>query len=259
MDQGDRSFHDHFSSVAGRYAGFRPSYPAALFDYLATIVPTDSAVWECACGSGQATVDLAARFQKVFATDASPEQVGSAPARPNIQYSVALAEQSGLPSASVRLITVAQALHWFDFNRFFAEAKRVLMANGVLAAWAYGVNGVEGAEINQLVQDFYSNVVGPFWPPERKFVEDGYRTISFPFNEVAPPAFRMETRWTMEQLLGYFSTWSATNAFIKSTGRDPLPAFAAGLQRLWPDANSPRLITWPLSVRIGRVAPASYG
>jgi ubiquinone/menaquinone biosynthesis C-methylase UbiE len=245
-------FHDHFSAVAKRYADFRPLYPATLFDYLATLAPRSSLVWDCACGNGQATLDLAARFDRVVATDASREQIAAATPRSNVEYRVAPAEQSGLPDESVALITVAQALHWFDLERFYAEAKRVLRPTGVLATWAYGVDEVEGDRVNQLVQEYYSATVGPYWPPERKLVEDGYRTIPFPFAEITAPMFRMEARWTLDQLLGYFSTWSATNRYIKATGRNPLEPLSAELSRVWGDATSPRLVTWPLTLRAGR-------
>src|SRR5215471_5977227 len=155
-----QSFHDHFSDVAKRYADFRPHYPATLFDFLATLAPRNSLVWDCACGNGQATLDLARRFSRVVATDASSEQIASAKPHPNVEYRVAPAEQSGLSNGAVALITVAQALHWFDFDRFYAEAKRVLAPNGVLAAWAYGINEVEGEAVNELVQNFYSKIVG---------------------------------------------------------------------------------------------------
>jgi SAM-dependent methyltransferase len=250
------TFHDHFSGVASRYADFRPHYPAGLFDYLATLAPRDLVVWDCACGNGQATLDLAQHFDRVIATDASKEQIASATPHPHVEYRVAPAEQSGLPDASAGLITVAQALHWFDLDRFYAEAKRVLRPSGVLAAWAYGINEVEGNRVNELVQNFYSRTVGPYWPPERKLVESGYRTIPFPFTELAPPAFRMEARWTLEQLLGYFSTWSATNRFIKATGCNPLEPLSEALVRVWGEANSPRLIVWPLSLRLGRTSLA---
>jgi SAM-dependent methyltransferase len=226
-------FHDHFSAVANRYADFRPHYPSGLFDYIATLVPQNSVVWDCACGNGQATLDLA-----------------SATPHPKIVYRVALAEQSGLLDQSVALVTVAQALHWFDFDRFYAEVKRVLTPDGVIAVWAYGINTVEGEDANQLVQDFYARTVGPYWPQERRLVEQGYRTIPFPFAELTPPAFRMEAHWTLDQLLGYFSTWSSTNRYIKANGRNPLEPLAAELKRVWRD--SPRQIIWPLSLRIGR-------
>jgi len=245
-------FHDHFSGVADRYADFRPRYPAALFDYLATLAPSSSAVWDCACGNGQATFDLAARFEKVIATDASREQIAAAMSHPKIEYRVAPAEQSGLHDKSVALVTVAQAVHWFDFDRFYAGVNRALRPNGVIAVWAYGIANVEGDAVNELALDFYANTVGPYWPPERALVEAGYRTIPFPFVEITPPVFQMEANWTLDQLLGYFSTWSATNRYIKGTGRNPLEPLAAALKRVWGAAESPRRIVWPLSLRIGR-------
>jgi ubiquinone/menaquinone biosynthesis C-methylase UbiE len=245
-------FHDHFSSVANRYADFRPRYPSELFDYLATLVPRTSPVWDCACGNGQASVDLAARFDRVIATDASKEQIASATPNPRIEYRVAPGEQSGLPDKTIGLVTVAQALHWFNFDRFYAEVKRVSTPNAVIAVWAYGITTVESDAVNQLVQHFYADTVGPYWPPERKEIETGYRTIPFPFAEITPPAFHMAAHWTLEQLLGYFSTWSATSRYIKATGRNPLEPLAAELAQVWGDANHRRQIAWPLVVRMGR-------
>jgi len=247
-------FHDHFSRVAARYADFRPRYPAALFDHLATLVARESTVWDCAAGNGQATFDLAAHFDRVIGTDASREQIAAATSDPRIEYRVAPAEQSGLPERSVALVTVAQALHWFDFDRFYAEAKRVLTMNGVIAVWAYGINTVEGNAVNRIIQEFYAKTVGPYWPPERRFVEEGYRTIPFPFVEITTPAFRMEARWTLHQLLGYFSTWSATNRYIKTTGRNPLESLATDLMRVWGDTGVSRSVLWPLSIRVGRMS-----
>ncbi len=255
MNQSQTSgkFSDHFSSVAARYADFRPHYPPALFDFLVTLVPRHSSVWDCACGNGQATSDLATRFSRVFATDASGEQIASATPHPNVEYRVALAEQSGLPAGSVQLVTIAQALHWFDWSRFYPEVQRVISRGGAIAAWAYGMNQIEGEAANQIVQHFYSNIVGPFWPPERKLVEEGYRSIPFPFEEVTAPPFSMQAQWTLEQLLGYFSTWSATNRLIKSTGQSPIPSLAAALEKVWTPPGSLRTVTWPLSVRVGRL------
>lgn len=247
------TFPDHFSDVASRYADFRPHYPAELFDYLATLVPRHSCVWDCAAGNGQATRGLAERFARVIATDASAEQIASAPQLPNAEFRVALAEASGLPDASVSLVTVAQALHWFDLPRFYAEVDRVLRPGGVLAVWAYGINRVDGAEVDAIAQDYYANTLDAYWPPSRRLVESGYRTLTFPFAEISPPDFRMETRWTLSHLLGYYSTWSATNRYIKATGRNPLGALAEKLSPLWGEGRS-RLVVWPLSIRIGRKA-----
>lgn len=246
------TFQDHFSGVAGRYADFRPRYPAELFDWLATLVPREATVWDCAAGNGQASLDLARCFDRVVATDASAEQIASAPRRPRVEFRVALAEDSGLPDASVGLVTVAQALHWFDLPRFYAEAGRVLQSGGVLAAWDYGVNRVEGAEVDRLVQDFYGRTLGPFWPPSRQLVESGYRTLPFPFAEFAAPEFFMEANWPLDRLLGYFGTWSATTRYIQANGRNPLEALAPELARAWGDAAAPRRVAWPLSLRVGR-------
>lgn len=248
-----QSFHDHFSGVAGRYADYRPQYPAELFDFLSTVADGDAPVWDCACGNGQASVGLARHFGNIIATDASKEQVGAATPHSAIEYRVAPAEQSGLPDQAVGLVTVAQAAHWFDFDRFYGEVKRVLRPGGVIAVWAYGILVVEDDESDRIARDFYANTVGPYWPPERVLVEEGYRTIPFPFSEITPPAFRMETRWTLDQLLGYFSSWSATSRYIKATGQNPLTLLRAELGEAWGDPAVAKRIVWPLSIRVGRV------
>ncbi len=247
-----KPFSDHFSSVSGAYADFRPRYPSALFEWLAGIVPDRALAWDCACGSGQASIDLADRFEGVIATDASESQLAGARPHPRITYRTAPAEDSGLPDGSVDLIAVAQALHWFDLPRFYAEARRVLKSGGVLAAWSYGIQTVAGDDANALVGHFYHDVVGAYWPPERKLVEAGYRTMDFPFTEWQAPAFEMCVDWPLARLLGYFSSWSATGRYIKARGEDPVAALAEDLGQVWGDPLSPRKVTWPLALRAGR-------
>lgn len=247
------SFSDHFSAVAASYAGFRPTYPPALFAWLANSAPARGLAWDCAAGSGQASRGLAEYFDQVVATDASRAQIDAASPHPKIEYRVAAADDSGLPDASVDLVSVAQALHWFDLEPFYAEARRVLKPGGVLAVWTYGVLEVEGEEINRRVQSFYRDSVGPYWPPERIHVESGYRTLPFPFAETAAPAFDMETRWTLPELLGYFRSWSATARHIAATGRDPVAELAAQLEEIWGPPQQRRLEKWPLALRVGRV------
>lgn len=249
------TFPDHFSHVAARYADFRPRYPGALFEHLATLVRPDAAVWDCAAGNGQAARGLAENFARVVATDASAGQIASATPHPRIEYRVALAEQSGLSDASVQLVTVAQALHWFDLDRFYAEVKRVLSPGGVLAVWCYGINELDGEEVNAIVHEFYAGTVGPYWPPSRLIVEAGYRTLPFPFPELEAPTLRMEAKWTLEQTLGYFSTWSATSRYIAANGTNPIEPLAKQLAAVWGDARVPRRVTWPLAMRVGRNGP----
>lgn len=232
---------------------YRPGYPEALFEWLAGVAPDRGLAWDCACGNGQATLGLAKRFKRVVGTDASEAQIAAAPRKAgNVDWRVAAAEASGLGEGVVDLVTVAQALHWFHLNNFYAEARRVLRPAGVLAVWSYGLNTVKGAEINERVQDFYENVVGPYWPPERKIVESGYRILEFPFAELKVPAFAMDTHWTLPQLLGYFRTWSATSRYIAERGHDPVERLGGELAETWGDPAQARLVSWPLSLRVGR-------
>ena len=253
------SFKDHFSRLAAQYSAYRPLYPASLFDYLAHCCPQRHAVWDCACGTGQATLALAERFDTVIATDASQQQVSAATPHPNVTYRVAPAEQSGIESGSLDLVTVAQALHWFNLDAFYGEVRRVLKPTGVLAVWTYGVLHVEGAAVDELVQEFYYDIVGPYWPPERRHVEEGYQSLAFPFEALSPPPFNMEEQWERTHLLGYMRTWSATARYVDKNGADPVAALEEKLAPLWPQASSRRKVTWPLALRVGRTRGASRG
>ena len=245
------SFKDHFSRLAAQYSAYRPSYPAALFDYLAQCCPERRCAWDCACGTGQASVALAERFEKVIATDASQQQVAAALPHTNVTYRVATAEQSGIESSSLDLVTVAQALHWFNLAAFYGEAQRVLKDSGILAVWTYGVLHVDDAATDALVQEFYYDVVGPYWPPERRFVEEGYRGLTFPFAELSPPTFNMEEHWERAHLLGYLRTWSATARYVEEKQVDPVAALEKKVAPLWPQAAERRKVTWPLALRVG--------
>lgn len=247
-------FADHFSAIAAEYARYRPRYPDALFEWLASVTPGHALAWECAAGNGQATLGLAGRFERVIATDASAAQLAAAPAHRRVEYRVAPAERSGLPARSADLVAVAQALHWFPLEAFYAEARRVLRPDGVLAAWTYGAQRVDVPAVTDLVQRFYTEVVGPYWAPERRFVETGYRTLPFPFVELAAPPFELEAHWSLAELLGYLRTWSATARYVSLHGHDPVADLAAEVAAHWGDPACPRRITWPLSVRAGRAA-----
>ena len=245
-------FHDHFSGHAGDYARFRPTYPAALYAFLAGAVDACELAWDCATGSGQAAVGLAEHFARVIATDASGPQIAHAATHPRVDYRVAEATASGLPAASVDLVTVAQALHWFDNAAFYTEVRRVAKPDGVCAAWGYGLMRVTPA-VDAVVEHFYRDVVGPYWPPERAYLDAGYRTLAFPFPEFAAPAFSMTATWPLADLLGYLATWSAAKRYAKVVGVDPLERVATDLARAWGPAHAPRAITWPLYLRVGRV------
>lgn len=241
----------HFSGVSADYARFRPRYPADLFAYLAGLAPARDVAWDCGTGSGQAAVTLAEHFEVVIATDLSAEQVAHATPHPRVRYLVAAAERSGVADASVSLVTVAQALHWFDPASFAQEVRRVLRPSGVLAAWGYGRVQVDGPSVQRVLDAFYSGTVGRYWPAERRLVEEGYRSLALPVSEREAPCFRMEADLTLGELLGYVGTWSATQRHRRATGEDPLPALARELSREWGEEDRRRAVRWPLTLRVG--------
>jgi len=246
--QSTHSFKDHFSGHAASYAEARPTYPQDLFRFLVELSPAGDCAWDCATGSGQAACALSAYFDRVVATDASEEQIREARANDRVEYRVAPAEVSGLASDSIGLITVAQALHWFDIDRFFEEAQRVLMPAGVLAVWCYGHCSV-ATEVDGLLRDIYASV-DDYWPPERDIVESKYSDIVMPLAEIACPSFSMKTEWTVQQMMAYIRTWSASQAAMRATGNDPLAEFAAELERRW--GSQSRTVVWPITLRAGR-------
>lgn len=243
------SFKDYFSAQAADYVKFRPSYPQELFDYLGSIAPSRQLAWDCATGNGQAAVGLASVFDRVIATDASEKQIANAQPHERVEYRVAPAENSGIKSGTVDLIMVAQALHWFDLDRSYAEARRVLKPNGVLAASAYNLLRIEPA-INEIVNRYYHEVVGPFWPPERKLVEN-FADLPFPFHEIEPRKFEMTEEWNLDHLVGCLRTWSSTQRFIAARGSDPLQEINDDLRNAWGDPQQKRKVMWPLVLRIG--------
>jgi SAM-dependent methyltransferase len=247
------SFPDHFSGVAGSYAEHRPRYPRQLFAWLAGLAAHRQLAWDCATGSGQAAVGLSEDFDRVVGTDASEAQIAAAVAHPRVEYRVAPAESSGLASGSADLVTVGQALHWFDRPAFYAEARRVLRPDGVMAVWTYGLSSLGDPRADSVLRRFYSETVGPYWPPERALVDAGYRTIEFPFDEIRPPDIEMEARWPLAAFLGYVGTWSAVTRFRAERGFDPVAGLAEELQVHWEDPASTRRIRWPLAIRAGRV------
>jgi ubiquinone/menaquinone biosynthesis C-methylase UbiE len=245
-------FHDHFSEGAAQYATFRPTYPAALFEWLAAHTARHDLAWDCATGNGQAARGLAAHYTRVIGTDASARQLAQAIAHPGIEYRTASGENSGLPDASVDAVTVAQALHWLPMPLFFAEVTRVLAPGGLIAVWGYSLPSVASAALDRELRRFHDEIVGPFWPPERKMVNSHYREVAFPFAEISVPPFALEQQFTRRALEGYLGTWSATHRFRAARFDDPVDQIRKVLTTEWPDPDEVRLVRWPMFVRAGR-------
>lgn len=249
------NFKDHFSGVADAYAAARPEYPDELFDLIAKHVSAEANVWEPGCGSGQATRGLAQRFAHVHATDPSARQIAQHWAQPGatrVSVAVEPGERTPLPDASVQLVAVAQALHWFDRTAFFAECERVLAPGGVLAAWGYA-DFVAPEGMVDAVEDFRA-LIEPYWPPERALVDAHYAGFDWPFPALPAPALWLEAEWTLPHFLRYLASMSATARCRADIGEDPVARHAPALAAAWGDAGEVRTIRWPLFLHLRRKA-----
>lgn len=241
---------DNFSSQSDMYAKYRPTYPSAFFSYLNTLVPVKQRAWDCGTGNGQVAFALAETFEKVFATDMSQAQIDHAAQANNINYSVQPAEHTNFEDNQFDLIIVAQAIHWFDFDKFYTEVKRTAKENALICVTGYGRIMISEA-IDALITDFYTRVIGKYWDKERRYIDENYETIPFPFEEIEAPAFENKLSWTLEHLIGYLNTWSAVKHFIKQNGYNPIDALHEALMDHW-EPGQIREVTFPLLLRIGR-------
>lgn len=241
---------DNFSTQSDDYVRFRPMYTQKLIDFLLSLTSTHKTCWDCGTGNGQLAVALAEAFQKVHATDISQKQLHNATQHPNIEYSKQPAERTDFPDQYFDLITVAQAAHWFDHERFNKEVKRVLKPDGAVVLFGYGLVQVEG-EIGQLIKDFYWNVTKPYWDPERNHIEARYKTIPFPYQEIeVNENFDIEAEMSLDELTGYIGTWSAVQHYKNANGHHPVDQLKFDLRQIWKEGK--RKITFPVFLRAGK-------
>lgn len=240
---------DRFSTHSDAYRNFRPDYPAQILKDILEYVPRREMAWDCATGTGQMAAQLANIFDRVEATDISASQLAEAVSHPHIHYAQSPAEQTPFLNQSFDLITVAQGVHWFDFERFYAEVKRVLKADGVLALIGYGLNTVT-PEVDAWVREFYADTLGPFWDPERLHIESMLQSIPFPLQEIPMPGYESVVTWSLDAFIGYLGTWSALKKCVASGMADPLPPLKAQLEKHWQGELPVRI---PFFVRVGKL------
>lgn len=240
---------DNFSTQAALYAKFRPKYPAELYDFVLTKVKSFETAWDCATGNGQVASHLSTIFQDVFATDISQKQLDNAHQADNIHYSIAQAEKTGFPANTFDLITVGQAIHWFDFERFFQEVHRVAKPEAIFAAWGYGTLTIDNEKANALFQDFYQEQIGEYWDAERRFIDEEYRSIPFPFEMIESPKFAMNYQWTLAELEGYLNTWSSVQKYIKIHHENPVDGFIESLKAIYKSSDIFR-VNFPVFMKI---------
>lgn len=246
------TFRDHFSSRADEYRAYRPTYPPRLFEHLAAAAPTRDLAWDCGTGTGQAALGLAEHFARVVATDASAKQLAEARPHPRVEYAAAPAERCPLPDGVADLVVAAQALHWFNFDAFYAEVRRVCRPGGLLAVTCYCGPAVN-ADVDRTLHQ-YQDLVRAYWPAGRAWVDEGYRTIPFPFPELPAPPFELSVAADLAWFLGYLGTWSATKAYAAANGYDPVPRWRDDFAAAWGEPTETRTVRWDFTVRVGRVS-----
>lgn len=242
---------DNFSAQSDKYAKYRPAYPSDLFEFLKLNIQDKLNAWDCGTGNGQVAYELAKMFDNVFATDISQSQIDNALQAGNISYSVQPAEKTGFDNGLFDLIVVAQAIHWFDFDKFYTEVRRTAKDNALLCIVGYGKLEIS-EQIDHVIAGFYNNVIGKYWDKERKYIDENYKTIPFPFDEIEAPNFVNTQYWTLEHLIGYLNTWSAVKHFVKQNNYNPVDKLEKDIEQLWGNEQT-RPIHFPLLLRIGRI------
>ncbi|MEM8906580.1 MAG: class I SAM-dependent methyltransferase [Bacteroidota bacterium] len=241
---------DQFSRQAKVYKKYRPSYPPELYQLLLQAVPHRERCWDCGTGNGQVAVVLAEHFERVDATDISQQQLNQAPQKANIHYQVERAEQTRFADHQFDLITVAQAIHWFDFAAFYREVRRVAKPDGRIAIWGYGLLRIE-ATIDALIQQFYTEIVGPYWKPERRHIDQQYTSIEFDFSLIPmPDDLTIEINWSLEDIKGYFNSWSSVQNYRAQHGRNPVDWIIERLAKHWAPEEQ-KTVHFPIFIRMG--------
>jgi len=241
-----------YSPFARQYAQSRPRYPAGLFAHIASLLNRHGLAWDCATGNGQAALQLVEHFDRVIATDVSSEQIRHATPHPRIEYRVARSERSGLADASVDLVTVASAIHWFDLDDFGREVVRVVRPGGLLAAWTYHVGDME-APLDRVFRRFYDEVLRTSFAAGARLVDDRYRSLALPGEPLECPDFFVSAGWTLDRMLGFIASWSGTQEYIRQRGEDPVVLIKDELAELWGDPEGVRQVRWPLYIRLARL------
>lgn len=243
---------DLFSKQASIYAKYRPGYPLDLIEHILSYVPSKEIAWDCATGNGQAANLLTPHFKKIFATDISEKQIQHAIQHPSIIYSVSSGEKTDFSDDQFDLITVAQAYHWFQFKEFSMEATRVSRSGAVVAVWGYGLLQADEPALNQLIRYYYRDIMGQYWDPERKFVDEEYRTIPFYFDELPSARFEERVSWSFADFIGYLNTWSSLQHYMRINAMNPVEDFSKSIRKFW-EKNETLKFSFPLFLRMGKI------
>ena len=243
---------DLFSKQSDLYARYRPTYPKALYEYILSFVKDKNIAWDCATGNGQAAAVLADHFKKVIATDISAAQIEKATLKENLEYLVCPAESTPFEENTFDIVTVAQAYHWLKWNKFREEVLRVCKPGAVIAVWMYYNNTTGDKKVDDAIHDFYENVTKKYWDYERKYVEEKYFAVEFDYELLPVKDFKTTLEWKREDMLGYISSWSAIQKYIKVNGHSPIPIIEEEIKKLWPEGEIKK-VSFPIYLKLGNI------
>ncbi len=242
---------DNFSEKSAQYARYRPSYPKRFFEYLDSLVSTKQLAWDCGTGNGQVAIELAKSYDMVYATDISKSQIKNVFTSSNIEYSIQAVEQTNFKDSIFDIIVVSQAIHWFNFTKFYNKVNRTAKYKALLCVVGYGNISVS-KKIDSIIEYIYKEKLESYWDPERRYVDEAYQSIPFPYKEVITPSFKIEKKWDFEHLIGYLNTWSATKHYNKKTKHNIVNDYKNKLKKEW-GSEKTKKITFPVLLRIGKV------
>lgn len=243
---------DKFSTQSDAYKKFRPTYPDELYEVILSTVKSRNECWDCGTGNGQVAVELSKHFKKVYATDLSQNQIDNAEKRENILYAVGTAEKTGFDDNKFDLVTVAQAAHWFHIDAFNKEVRRVCKNGGIVCVWGYGLLRINDP-INKLIDEFYNDIIGPYWDPERRHIENGYNSLNFDFSELdTPKNLFIRTQWTLPEFEGYLNSWSSVQNYKELKKENPVTWMMDNLKKLWGE-NVQKEVRFPIFMKMGVV------
>lgn len=248
-----KDYIKHFGQQSENYLLFRPNYPTVLYEYLSNLAPEHQNAWDCGTGNGQAALALAPYFKQITASDINQAQLDLAPKNEKIRYICCTAENTPILAHSIDLITIAQALHWFNFDLFYQEVRRVVKPTGIIAAWCYSLGKINTV-LDEVVTKLYGDILGDeYWPAERRYIDEEYRTIPFPFTKLSTPSFAIEKELDFAQFLGYLNTWSAVKEYQQRNKLNPINLIFKELEAIWGDPKQHYCLRWPIHLLVGSV------
>ncbi len=245
------SYHHLFDAQSDIYARARPLYPPTLYNFLVSVCSEHQMAWDCACGNGQVAVDLINHFTQVQATDVSEQQIANAIQKDGITYDVIPAEATSFADNTFDLICVGQALHWFDYDKFWPEIKRVLKLNGIFAAWGYSFFTI-AEQIDQIIDTTFLDTIYPYWPDRNRLLWDHYLDVSFPLEKITPPPISLVMEWSVDELFAYLRSWSSTQRCVDAIGDDFFIKAYEQTREIWGEPNMKRVINMDFCLVVGR-------